>query len=166
MLGVVSAPAAAQEAAQEEEVWNEETANVLQQAGQIVQPTFPTNRRATGYHCVAGRHMNFHNLGVFGIPATLTINFNTSPQGGDITAQLMRLQMGNDTDTSPPVDLARVSNDDTGGRLDPRIRFVNGQIGTFVLAVGLFASTGTPVCYEYRMQCTGGGCNARNPVMP
>ena len=104
---------------------------------------------------------------MFGSPATITINFNTTPSFGDIVATLMRLQMGRDSGTTPPVDLARLSNDDTGGRLDPRIRFVSGEPGTFILVVGMQNSTSSSfICYEYRFQCSGGGCNGSSAVSP
>ncbi|MAG70636.1 MAG: hypothetical protein QF463_01020 [Vicinamibacterales bacterium] len=171
-LGVLSIPVAAQDVSEsltEEALY--EQARTVQQAGQTVsgdvQTSFPTGRRSAGYYCVFGRHMNFHPLGVFGAGATITINFNTNPTFGDLVATVMRLQMGRDSATSPPVDLARLSNDDTGGRLDPRIRFVSGEPGTFILIVGMENSTSsTLVCYEHRFQCNGSGCNGSSASTP
>ena len=140
-----------------------------QEAGQIVQPTFPGAQRTTGAACVAGRHIDLVNLGVFGPGALITVNVNTVPTGGDIVGGLFHIEAGLDADDTRPLDVFWTSNDDGGGSLDPRNTIgpipPNGT-GSIWHAVALYNPSGTPVCFERRVQCSGPRCNGLTVVDP
>ena len=140
-----------------------------QQAGQIVggddvQTTF--TGAGSGTYCVIGRHYNFHPMGVMGANATLTANFRTDPAAGDITAAAISVELGTDAEGGS-ANVGFVTNDDSGGSLDPRVVLQTTELVNVVLAVGPFSPSRTAaICYQLQVVCTGVGCDARTASTP
>jgi hypothetical protein len=98
-------------------------------------------------HCV-GPGANVHELG--SVPSNSQIEV-TFVSDFDPVATVTVVQMGDDA----PDDLARtsfVADDDSGGNLEPQIRFTTSHGGTLTLHVGKFSPNESAGCYFYKVE--------------
>lgn len=99
-------------------------------------------------HCIASTGTKTHDLGAMPSGTRITITFLSD---FDPVAGVTILQMGIDA----PDGRARASyvyDDDTGGNLEPEIRFTTSHSGTAVLHVGKYSSTSSAGCYYYKAE--------------
>jgi hypothetical protein len=98
-------------------------------------------------HCV-GPGANVHEIG--SVPSNSQIEV-TFVSDFDPVATVTVVQMGDDA----PDDLARtsfVADDDSGGNLEPQIRFTTSHGGTLTLHVGKFSPNESAGCYFYKVE--------------
>ena len=98
-------------------------------------------------HCV-GPGANIHGLGSVPANSQVDVSFVSD---FDPVAAVTVVQMGDDA----PDDLARtsfVADDDSGGNLEPQIRFTTTFGGTLTLHVSKFSPGNDAGCYFYKVE--------------
>ena len=98
--------------------------------------------------CVGPSGANVHTLGWVPNSSEVTITFSSD---FDPVASVTVVQLGQDA----PDRLARatyLADDDSGGNLEPQLRFTTGFSGTLNLHVSKFSAERESGCYFYKVE--------------
>jgi hypothetical protein len=103
-------------------------------------------------NCVGDAGANVHALGFVPANSRVVITFTSD---FDPVASTTLLQLGQDA----PDTRARASfvyDDDSGGNLEPELRFTTGYSGTLVLHVSKYSADSEAGCYFYKVEIVTG----------
>lgn len=99
-------------------------------------------------HCVGPTGSNVHDIGWVPASSQVTVTFSSD---FDPVAAISVMQLGQDA----PDRVARasfVSDDDSGGNLEPELRFTTSFPGTVVLHVSKLVPAREAGCYFYKVE--------------
>jgi hypothetical protein len=139
-LALAIAPAAAAEA------------QAVKPAKQRGTPTMGTlaiaGLASGGKHCVTAKAGAVHGLGWVPQGSNVTVTFVSD---FDPVAAITLVQLGAESPTQP-ARASLVSDDDSGGNLEPEIRFTTTHSGTMALVVKPFSNTEGAGCYNFKVE--------------
>ena len=107
---------------------------------------------SSGRNCIGPSGANVHSVGWVPSNSRVTITFSSD---FDPVAAVTNTQMGSDA----PDRVARASyyaDDDSGGNLEPELRFTTSFSGTLVLHVSKFSAERNAGCYFYKVEIVTG----------
>lgn len=118
----------------------------------VSQPAAISGLASSGRNCIGPSGANVHSIGWVPSNSRVTITFSSD---FDPVAAVTITQLGSEA----PDRVARASyfaDDDSGGNLDPELRFTTGFSGTLVLHVSKFSAERSAGCYFYKVEIVTG----------
>jgi len=118
----------------------------------VNRPFAISGQASSGRHCIGPDGANIHSLGHAPGNSRVTVTFSSD---FDPVASVTVMQMG----LEAPDGRARsnfVFDDDSGGNLEPELRFTTGFSGTMVLHVSKFSAERSAGCYFYKVEIVTG----------
>ena len=112
------------------------------------RPSAISGIASSALNCVGNAGANVHTIGFVPASTEVIITFESD---FDPIATVTNVQMGDDA----PDDLARAAffaDDDTGGNLEPEIRYRTTFAGTLNLHVSKFSPDDDAGCYFYKVE--------------
>jgi hypothetical protein len=124
----------------------------LAPSAEVSGPMAISGLASSGRQCVGPSGANVHSIGWAPSNSRVTITFTSD---FDPVASVTNMQMGLDA----PDGRARSSfvyDDDSGGNLEPELRFTTSFSGTLVLHVSKFSESRAAGCYFYKVEIVTG----------
>jgi hypothetical protein len=118
----------------------------------VAQPAAISGLASSGRQCIGPSGANIHSIGWVPSDSRVTITFSSD---FDPVASVTNMQMG----LEAPDGRARSSfvfDDDSGGNLEPELRFTTSFSGTLVLHVSKFSESRNAGCYFYKVEIITG----------
>ena len=144
VLATIAAPLAAES--------GDKPAKVFPRAGDRSSALAISGMASSARNCIGPSGANVHGIGWVPANSRIVITFTSD---FDPVASTTLMQMGQDA----PDSRARASfvyDDDTGGNLEPELRFTTSYSGTLVLHVSKFSAEREAGCYFYKVEITTG----------
>jgi hypothetical protein len=116
------------------------------------EPQAISGLASSGRNCIGPSGANTHSIGWVPSNSRVTVTFSSD---FDPVAAVTNTQMGSDA----PDRVARASywaDDDTGGNLEPELRFTTSFSGTLVLHVSKYSAERNAGCYFYKVEIITG----------
>lgn len=116
------------------------------------QPQAISGLASSGRNCIGPSGANVHSIGWVPSNSRVQITFSSD---FDPVAAVTNTQMGSEA----PDRVARASywaDDDSGGNLEPELRFTTTFSGTLVLHVSKFSAERNAGCYFYKVEIITG----------
>jgi len=128
----------------------EQAAKPAKQRGPEVNGTFAISGLASaGRHCVTNGAASTHSLGWVPSNTQVVVTFVSD---FDPVAAVTVMQLGAENPNPGAARASLVSDDDSGGNLEPEIRFTTTHSGTLALHVGTFSHTEGQGCYTFKAE--------------
>jgi hypothetical protein len=127
-------------------------AKQLAPSAAVSKPFAISGLASSGRQCIGPSGANIHSIGWVPSNSRVTISFQSD---FDPVASVTIMQMG----LEAPDGRARsnfVFDDDSGGNLEPELRFTTSFSGTLVLHVSKFSESRNAGCYFYRVEIVTG----------
>jgi len=118
----------------------------------VSKPFAISGLASSGRQCIGPSGANIHSIGWVPGNSRVTVTFSSD---FDPVASVTIMQMGLDA----PDGRARsnfVFDDDSGGNLEPELRFTTSFSGTLVLHVSKFSAERAAGCYFYKVEIVTG----------
>jgi hypothetical protein len=126
--------------------------SVEEAAAATVQPAAISGLASSGRNCIGPSGAVVHGIGWVPSNSRVTITFSSD---FDPVAAVTIAQMGSDA----PDRVARAAywaDDDSGGNLEPELRFTTTYSGTLVLHVSKYSAERDAGCYFYKVEIITG----------
>jgi hypothetical protein len=128
----------------------QDAAKPAKQRASITNGTMAISGLASaGRHCVTNGAASIHSLGWVPQNTQVTVTFVSD---FDPVAAITLMQLGAENPTPGAARASLVSDDDTGGNLEPEIRFTTTHSGTMALHVKTFSNTEGQGCYTFKTE--------------
>ncbi len=125
-------------------------AKPAKQRGPETNGTFAiTGLASAGRHCVTNGAASVHSLGWVPQNTQVVVTFVSD---FDPVAGITVMQLGAENPNPGAGRTSFVADDDTGGNLEPEIRFTTSHSGTMVLHVKTFSNTEGSGCYTFKAE--------------